>query len=1427
MIILTNILLEKEWDEFSGELKLKLGEYASSRKGFFNWKSWVKNSDRDQQIKQLNDALIGIEGARGIIETPEETFQTAKMTLLMTINRLIAEIEEEKSTRKSTFLFLLKEAKTKYSSAVKQFNSDAKTHRVVEQLINPKDFESSEKYKTENSIFYFCFEQDILNRLKEFNDVEDIKKAIQDVIDQTKTRDQWIVFLHEKIKTLSVAENKNNELISYLKYKLSQYRRELSYRAKTANDKSHLEYEISRISVEKRFDRFCEELKTSGLEMLKKQHSEGWVLPSRGQKKHYMYEDGVYIREDDKNKAKYFFIISPELKQKAVENLLDGQPWSLKNFNNVDPKLRQKFIDAADDQGEIAWKNPEEHARRGDIIYPVDKHGKKIIPIAVYVDNKGGGVEPGDTRFYVDVNCKKAIAYELNKTKKIENLFDLNDDKSIDEAFEKLSAEEREELTTTLYNNWKNGSSDDVYIKELRLMKQDYKDPKNGFLDRLRGKKVTIDYHAALKSGAVRGVKKKSGALGEVVARGYREGRKNTRDNENGNAVGECLAGDVTNAWGVRVQKQQLIEGSYKDGHVKLMTDSEWNKKIKCFSDESSEFKMTGGSPSNGNYIVKKGQQKSTNEIKNFFEYFSLFVLQGDYDGFKDSNKAYIKNEDGSVDLFCIDLGHVFRGRSPLVDTLTDSLRVKPSSKFKNFSIFNDSPLSERMKGIHYLRKLRFGINPSKEVLESYDDDFRNKLAALKPGSDLKKFDDYADYFSSKAVLAEEPEQKASYRKIVDGVEEAKRNYLKDCNAMLAVFKSKKLDKAAEPYISRLDLTVEELNLVDSFEKFSSETSEYSPDGKIELQHLDVKYESRVAWQLIKPAKEGDNYQFIGTVPQGIDEEEIKKDLNSYLELSFKSGDIKNQGEMVSVSIPKDQITDLMKRMSEEKIREHKKLKKLTEQDKIFFSAIKDVNLDEELAKSIKKYLDLINEQTRKISFLERIPQNFASSYINNLSQKEQLKIYRGMQPHTQYKFFTEGFMSLEGQLDYLKRRNKIFEADRRASLKGDDVLKLFNEQGQSTIIHDESSALLKSNIGEIVDEEKKLILLNYIQENVKEKNLHSWKDVIDELYTAESKKLLDKYSGFLKEEYLEILRTVTNNMFSLQKNDIESVCDVFDVLKSKQVKPALINEKNNEEEIQIIDKIEEKKIIIENEEIKKDENKLRSETNSKKLDSNKLLLDMVKSGFNLGKGKFQPKSLSILLVIFAENLDWSVLDPNGKNEAKNLARSLLHYKNKMWRNSIVQNFNEKDKEEDKEEDKKIEKITLKKLQKLETIINYNELLDVEDLNAEVNIPRNSTQKNRLKKNASENRNNSKALVQSFSKNKDENKILNVNTETSINKKDEKNNARGSYGITSFKNFFIACLGGGEESEDNAEKIKLIERYHKKLPDLPSPKSKV
>lgn len=527
---------------------------------------------------------------------------------------------------------------------------------------------------------------------------------------------------------------------------------------------------------------------------------------------------------------------------------------------------------------------------RGDVVeYP------KGVRLGSYfcVGDKPGGVEPGFLGIYIDDNfverfnkrfpelasadpeiCKRRLDH-ANKN----NINVVDPSTGERKKFSDAVAVFAQELKKECQN--KNEPTD----LKMWLIKQDYNTALFG--------KVSPPTSRLAKTNAVESIVKKTRlsstqiiqeGLTTLAAGAFYVGRLlgSSQSQENINAVKESLANDIANLYGMRVQRQQLLIGSYEDGHPKLMTACGWEPGF-----QPIEGRLHGSKTKEDyeGYITEKDDPTRAARIEGAGEYLPLLYYLGDRDalGSKGGNKGLVEErivdsegaEHTVTRLLGIDFGKAYPQKNLLVPTMQDDFSITQpndvNKKFKNISSMQDYPITEKMMSMFYMYQLaddkaKSVFTPQEKqkielAIAAYEKafpEFKSKIEKMR-AEDAKEhvvFDAYILKFKelqNKAEKSGDTLTANEYKKYAEEVKQAKAQSVNNSMAMFKVMKE------------RMQLSPQNLGVLDNLEKLTSIATPHSGDTNVQLNHLRVQPEFRTRWRM--EVKDG-VATFTGTPPE-------------------------------------------------------------------------------------------------------------------------------------------------------------------------------------------------------------------------------------------------------------------------------------------------------------------------------------------------------------------------------------------------------------------------------------------------------------------------------------------------------------------------------------------------------------------------------
>lgn len=316
----------------------------------------------------------------------------------------------------------------------------------------------------------------------------------------------------------------------------------------------------------------------------------------------------------------------------------------------------------------------------------------------------------------------------------------------------------------------------------------------------------------------------------------FRAFRLTTADEASAGAVAEALANDLTRAMGVPTQELSLVKGRYSDGHEKLMLVSKFAHGYRDFDGNFlRDGRLVGRQDAHGNVIEQP---------EDIGRYKAMFLLLADRDavGSHGQNKGIVNGH-----FFAIDPGHSLEGNGAALE-IHDDFSFKDTQggvfekRFLNFSVFDDSNRSEKLKGMVAIRDAF--------VHGDFDNIF-NAYALRFPADDP-----HADQALSQAIQTRIREMRAEFNGQYD--------------RMMGVF-----GEQIDVYDHFVALTPGDdatacrvIDAVENLERLTSPTVATSKHGEVQLRHLEVTPETRVPWK-VRVAPDGAVVYSCDRLPEG------------------------------------------------------------------------------------------------------------------------------------------------------------------------------------------------------------------------------------------------------------------------------------------------------------------------------------------------------------------------------------------------------------------------------------------------------------------------------------------------------------------------------------------------------------------------------
>lgn len=316
----------------------------------------------------------------------------------------------------------------------------------------------------------------------------------------------------------------------------------------------------------------------------------------------------------------------------------------------------------------------------------------------------------------------------------------------------------------------------------------------------------------------------------------FRAFRLTTANEASAGAVAEALANDLTRAMGVPTQELSLVKGRYSDGHEKLMLVSKFAHGYRDFDGNFlKDGRLVGRQDAHGNVIEQP---------EDIGRYKAMFLLLADRDavGSHGQNKGIVNGH-----FFAIDPGHSLEGNGAALE-IHDDFSFKDTQggvfekRFLNFSVFDDSNRSEKLKGMVAIRDAF--------VHGDFDNIF-NAYAVRFPADDP-----HADQALSQAIQTR--------------IREMRSEFTEQYDRMMGVFGEQidVYDHFVEPTTGDDTTACRVIDAVENLERLTSPTVSTSKHGEVQLRHLEVTPETRVPWK-VRVAPDGAVVYSCDRLPEG------------------------------------------------------------------------------------------------------------------------------------------------------------------------------------------------------------------------------------------------------------------------------------------------------------------------------------------------------------------------------------------------------------------------------------------------------------------------------------------------------------------------------------------------------------------------------
>ena len=310
-------------------------------------------------------------------------------------------------------------------------------------------------------------------------------------------------------------------------------------------------------------------------------------------------------------------------------------------------------------------------------------------------------------------------------------------------------------------------------------------------------------------------------AVGRKMGQIYRFQTRATADKISAGAVTEALANDLTRIAGVPSQELEIVRGEYSDGHPKLMLAAKF---ANGYKDMEAGFLKDGR-------IVAPGSQK----LESLGKYKAFFLLTADRDGVgkRGQNKGFVNGK-----FFAIDPGHSLEGNGKYLEiaddfSFKDTYGRSSKPRFNNFSVFDDDTRFAKLTGLVQLRE------------------------TARSGAFDKLFADYKAAFNPEAPDLSDAE-KALRTKICADIDAKKIEFDTQLRRLLDIggMQLELYDRLAADGPAMQEKAI---NTLSHLEMLTSPTTWVSKHGKVALNHLEVRPETRIPW---RAGVDGDNIVF-------------------------------------------------------------------------------------------------------------------------------------------------------------------------------------------------------------------------------------------------------------------------------------------------------------------------------------------------------------------------------------------------------------------------------------------------------------------------------------------------------------------------------------------------------------------------------------
>ena len=445
------------------------------------------------------------------------------------------------------------------------------------------------------------------------------------------------------------------------------------------------------------------------------------------------------------------------------------------------------------------------------------------------------------------------------------------DDKELAKLKQQHSAQIRDELTNQFMNRLDGSSA--KKLCDRHIIKLDYNEK-----DQLHG---SLRLPARSRGGDPKKGWQKVPLIRLIGRLIHDIGHRTTVDKASCDAVREALANDITRALGIPTQDLEIVRGQYSDGRTKLMLKAKFAKGYKDFG---TEF-IKDGRLAN---LDKQGVDENAKKI-GIGMYKTAFLLLAD----RDAIGGHGKNK-GMVDgkFFAIDPGHSLEGSGKALEirddfSFKDTKASKTRSRFENFTVFDDSNRSQKLRGWRDIVKAHENCV---KIFKSYQEEFA-------PGA------------------ADEPDHKLKV-KISENLKSMFAEFEENYTKMKAVFHEQVQLHADITEAKSEDVADQVIDAIENLERATSPVRWKSAKNEVELNHLEVIHETRVKWS----AKYDKKAKTVVFSTDANLSKELLRGLRSYFDGGFEKNPTKS-GVGARIEIPIDRLQAFLDKFTEDEVR--------------------------------------------------------------------------------------------------------------------------------------------------------------------------------------------------------------------------------------------------------------------------------------------------------------------------------------------------------------------------------------------------------------------------------------------------------------------------------------------------------------------------